>query len=191
MRHYVFNSTFSGTTQVSWYQKGKPIWILLKKETASGSGISWAVCKSAPCSKQITMPAPHNSVFLQARRRSSHPSNSVKALKTKHCALQTAETEQNKCCNKCLFYFTFSLCSSRVSSIFAVTLRHLCGERRWDRDKVESSGAIVDRHLLALALVLAVAEALVHEAFQWKPAPHQHSWTTQHSRWYLKPILFT
>ena len=76
---------FSGTTQVSWYQKGKPIWILLKKETASGSGISWAVCKSAPCSKQITMPAPHNSVFLQARRRSSHPTNSVKALKTKHC----------------------------------------------------------------------------------------------------------
>ena len=29
----------------------------------SGSGISWAVCKSAPCSRQITMPAPHHSVF--------------------------------------------------------------------------------------------------------------------------------
>ena len=27
----------------------------------SGSGISWAVCKSAPRSRQITMPAPHHS----------------------------------------------------------------------------------------------------------------------------------
>ena len=45
--------------------KVKPIWILLKQETVSGSGISWAVCKSAPRSRQITMPAPHHSVFLQ------------------------------------------------------------------------------------------------------------------------------
>ena len=29
----------------------------------SGSGISWAICKSAPCSRQTTMPAPHHSVF--------------------------------------------------------------------------------------------------------------------------------
>ena len=27
------------------------------------SGISWAICKSAPRSRQITMPAPHRSVF--------------------------------------------------------------------------------------------------------------------------------
>ena len=30
----------------------------------SGSGISWAVCKSAPRSRQITTPAPHCSVFM-------------------------------------------------------------------------------------------------------------------------------
>ena len=41
----------------------KPIWILLKQETVSGSGISWAICKSAPRSRQITTPAPHHSVF--------------------------------------------------------------------------------------------------------------------------------
>ena len=41
----------------------KPIWILLKQETVSGCGISWDICKSAPCSRQITMPAPHCSVF--------------------------------------------------------------------------------------------------------------------------------
>jgi len=46
-------------------RKVKPIWILLKHETVSGSGISWAVCKSAPRSKQMTMPAPHHSVFYR------------------------------------------------------------------------------------------------------------------------------
>jgi len=39
-------------------RKAKPIWILLKQETVSGSGISWAICKSASRSRQITMPAP-------------------------------------------------------------------------------------------------------------------------------------
>jgi len=39
------------------------MWILLKQETVSGSGISWAICKSAPCSRQMTMPAPNHSVF--------------------------------------------------------------------------------------------------------------------------------
>ena len=43
----------------------KPIWILLKQETVSGSGISWAICKSSPHSRQITMPAPHHSVFYR------------------------------------------------------------------------------------------------------------------------------
>ena len=34
------------TTRVSRHQKGKPIWILLKQETVSGSGISWAIYAS-------------------------------------------------------------------------------------------------------------------------------------------------
>jgi len=55
-----FNGPLSGTTRVSWYQKGKTN---LKQETTSGSGISWAACKSARCSEQITTPAPHHSVF--------------------------------------------------------------------------------------------------------------------------------
>jgi len=54
------------TPLVSRYEKGKPICILLKQETVSGSGISWAICKSAPCSKLITTPAPHHSVFYRA-----------------------------------------------------------------------------------------------------------------------------
>jgi len=46
-------------------RKVKPIWILLKQETVSRSGIGWAVCKSAPRSRQITTPAPHQSVFYR------------------------------------------------------------------------------------------------------------------------------
>ena len=56
-----FNGPFSGTSGES--EPIKPIWILLKQETVSGSGISWAICKSAPRSRQITMPAPHLSFF--------------------------------------------------------------------------------------------------------------------------------
>ena len=33
----------------------------------SGSGISWATCKSAPRSRQITTPAPHHSRFFTGR----------------------------------------------------------------------------------------------------------------------------
>ena len=46
-------------------RKVKPIWILLKQETVSGSGIDRAVCKSAPRTRQITTPAPHYSVFYR------------------------------------------------------------------------------------------------------------------------------
>ena len=63
--------------------KIKPIWILLKQETMSGSGISWAICKSAPCCRQITTPAPDHSSFLQAGCPSCRPTNSVKALKAR------------------------------------------------------------------------------------------------------------
>jgi len=36
---------------------------LLEQEILSGSGISWVICKSAPRSRQITMPASNHSVF--------------------------------------------------------------------------------------------------------------------------------
>jgi len=43
----------------------------------SGSGINWAICKSASHSRQY----PTTQVFLQAECRSCRPTNSVKALK--------------------------------------------------------------------------------------------------------------
>jgi len=59
---------------------GKTNLDLREQEIVNGSGICWAICKSA-CSKQITMPAPNHSVFLQAGCPSCRPTNSVKALK--------------------------------------------------------------------------------------------------------------
>ena len=79
-----FNGPFLGLPRWAGTRKVlkvKPIWILLKQETVSGSGMSWAICKSAPRSRQINTPAPHHSVFLQARCPSCCPTNSVKALK--------------------------------------------------------------------------------------------------------------
>ena len=58
-----FNGLFSRTTWVSRYQIGKTNLDLLEQETVSGSGISWAICKSARRSRQITTPVPHHSVF--------------------------------------------------------------------------------------------------------------------------------
>ena len=51
-----------GITRASRYQKGKTN---LDFTEARDSGISWAVCKSAPRSRQITIPAPHHSVFYR------------------------------------------------------------------------------------------------------------------------------
>ena len=82
--HFTALWTLSGTTQVSWYQKGKTNLDLLEQETVSGSGISWTICKSAPRPGQITMPSPHHSGFLQAGCPSCHPTNSVSALKEAH-----------------------------------------------------------------------------------------------------------
>ena len=65
--HTPLTTFFLGLSGWAGTRKVKPIWILLKQEIGllSGSGISWAICKSAPHSRQITMPAPHHSVFYR------------------------------------------------------------------------------------------------------------------------------
>jgi len=62
-------------------RKVKLIWILLKQEAVSGSGISGAICIMQVCiSLQTTMSAPHHSAFLQAGCSSCLPINCVKAV---------------------------------------------------------------------------------------------------------------
>jgi len=60
-----FNGPFPGLPGWAGTRKVKLIWILLKQETVSGSGISWTICKSAPRSRQITTPAPITQVFYR------------------------------------------------------------------------------------------------------------------------------
>jgi len=62
---FLFDFLISELIDRHTHQKCKPIWILLKQESVSGSGISWAICKSAPRSRQITTPAPRRSVFYK------------------------------------------------------------------------------------------------------------------------------
>ena len=72
----------SGTTRVSSYQKGKTRKVktnpdFLEQEIVSGSGICWAICKSAPHPRQ---PRQHPTTqLLQAGCPSCHPTNSIKA----------------------------------------------------------------------------------------------------------------
>ena len=63
-----FNGLFSQTALVSRYQKCKTSLDLNEARVLwgfeDGSGISWTICKQcAPCSWQITTPAPHHSIF--------------------------------------------------------------------------------------------------------------------------------
>jgi len=60
--------------------KEKPIWILLKQETVSGSGIRWAIRKSAPRSRQI--PQQHSTAqFFTGRMPLMPPNQQRQALK--------------------------------------------------------------------------------------------------------------
>jgi len=56
-------------------RKENPIWILLIQETMSGSGISWAICKSVPRFRQTTMPAPHHTTQFFTSRMPFLPPN--------------------------------------------------------------------------------------------------------------------
>jgi len=70
-------------------RKVKPIWILLKQETVSGSGISWAICKSVPRSRQITTPAPHHSVLYRPGAfPAAEPTIQYKIIQYKICKAQ-------------------------------------------------------------------------------------------------------
>ena len=76
----MLNGPLSGTIRVSGYQKGKTNLDFTEQETVSGSDISWAICKCASRTRQVTTPAPHHSV-LKADCPSCRPTNSVEALK--------------------------------------------------------------------------------------------------------------
>jgi len=71
---------FPGLPRWAGTRSVKPIWTLLEQETVSGSGISWAICKSAPHSRQTTTPATHYSVFNRPDALSA-----AQLTASKHC----------------------------------------------------------------------------------------------------------
>ena len=76
-----FNGPCLGLPRWAGTRKVKPIWIWLKQETVSGSGISWAICKSPHRSRRITTPTPHHSVLYRPGALPATQTDSVKALK--------------------------------------------------------------------------------------------------------------
>ena len=60
-----FNGPLSGTTRVTQYQKGKTNLDFSEARDSERQCISWAICKFASRSRQITTPAPYHSVFYR------------------------------------------------------------------------------------------------------------------------------
>ena len=73
--HTRLTALFPGLPGWAGTRKVKPIWTLLEQETVSGSGISWAICKSASHSRQITTPAPHHSTPPHLKYAATLPCN--------------------------------------------------------------------------------------------------------------------
>jgi len=95
-----FNGLFSRTT---WYQRGKTN-LDVNKARDDGilgcSGISWTICKpSAPHSRQMTTPTPHQSIFT-GRMLFLMPNQqcqSTEGINWLHCS--TNSERPRRCCH--------------------------------------------------------------------------------------------
>ena len=76
-----FIGPLSGTIRVSRYQKRKSNLDFTEARDSEWQWHPLGPCKSAPRSRQITTPAPHHSIFLQAGCPSCRSTNSIKAWK--------------------------------------------------------------------------------------------------------------
>ena len=107
--------------------KVKPIWILLEQETVSGSGICWAICKSAPRSRQTTTQVPHHSVFYRPDalpaaqpQRQSH-SNKIQPVSLSKMSIWS------------LTYWKSSDIDSRVTNISKSFTYKMAAKTSWHR----------------------------------------------------------
>ena len=128
-------------------RKVKPIWILLKQMTVSGSGIRWAVCKSAPRSRQTTTPTHHHSVFFTGRmpflppnqqRQSTEGRRQVEVVKKTYLIQQGRTASKNvmdmfPCLRKnqamiCCFNYHISSSAHELYGAVFIPFTHICGE---------------------------------------------------------------
>ena len=98
--HTHLTGLYPGLPRSAGTRKVKPIWILLKQETVSGSGISWTTCKSAPRSRQTTMPAPHHSVFTGLMAFMT-PNQQHQSIEGKYCIKHTQQMQIYSLCQWC------------------------------------------------------------------------------------------
>ena len=116
-----FNGYFPGLPRWAGTRKVKPIWILLEQETVSGSGISWAMYKSAPRSRQITMPQ-----FFTGRMPFLPPNQQCQSTEGTKCDSDNmTEIEDLSICNIYNYYPLFS-------SLYAPSMLWRCwlGDRK-------------------------------------------------------------
>jgi len=88
--HTRLTALLPGPPRWAGTRKVKPVGILLKQETVSGSGISWAVCKSAPRSRQTTTPAPHHCFYRPDALPAAQPTASKH---WRHCMQSYNDTQ--------------------------------------------------------------------------------------------------
>jgi len=102
LHYYSYNhltASLPGLPGWAGTKKVKAIWIKLQQETVSGSSISWAICKSAPRSRQITMPVPHHCFFTgwmpfllpNQQHQSTEGTGTFIALMKCYCRLQCSD----------------------------------------------------------------------------------------------------
>jgi len=103
---YTFNSPFPGLLRVHWYQK----------KTVSGSGISWAICKCAPRSRQTTTPAPHHS---STEQNSNIPVSVISTLLQFHS------------CQLCIAALKLQTNGREISPLITNTASTQCCWKKW------------------------------------------------------------
>ena len=117
-------------------RKVKPIWILLKQETVSGSRIRWAICKSALRSRQIATPAPYHSVFT-GRMPFLSPNQQCQSTEGSKKHWRPSNPSMSRKCgllskhNKCTHFSTQKTCE--ISIVFALFTKHVRMECRSNR----------------------------------------------------------
>ena len=90
-----FYSHYTGQPALAGTRKVKPIWILVKQETVSGSGISWAISKSAPHSRHRLQPHQHPTTVVQKIQLI----NSIIQAATQFTCYLTDMAHIKACCN--------------------------------------------------------------------------------------------
>jgi len=101
-----FNASFPGLPGWAGTRKVKAIWILLVLETKSGSGISWAICKSAPrCQYPTTLFFTGQMPFLPPNQQCQSIEGTGTFIALMKCYCRLDSQSQGCQCDKAVFCY--------------------------------------------------------------------------------------